>query len=96
MNYIDELAHNIYQRAHGGGAPSKEDGNLYRLYAVLALAKGTETTNEDVHDAWSAWQAETNPEHRSLIPFKELSPAVQEMDSLYRDAIRAAAEKPRE
>jgi hypothetical protein len=44
-----------------------------------------------VHHAWSAWRAETKPDHRSLVPFEDLTPDVQELDSAYRDAIRAVA-----
>ena len=94
MNYIDALARNIFDRTLRDGEPKEmtpEDARLYRIYAVLALAKGRETTSRDVHDAWSAWRADTMPEHRSLIPFEDLAPNVQDYDDAYRDAIHAVA-----
>ncbi len=36
-------------------------------------------------------RAGRRPDHRSLVPFDALAPAVQDLDALYRDAIRAAA-----
>ena len=65
--------------------------DLYRLYAVLALTKGEAVTRRDVHDAWSAWTASFHPSHRSLKPFEELTPEVQELDQPYVDAIHAVA-----
>ena len=95
-NYIDALALKIFQTAHHGGEPTggeKGDIPLYRIYAVLALAKGKATTARDVHDAWSAWIANIYPDHRSLKPFDELTPEVQHADDLYVDAIHAVAEE---
>lgn len=91
MDYITTRALAIYALAEGGGEPDAIDLPLYRLYAILSFAKGTETTAEDVHNCWSAWVAAHNPEHRSLKPFAELSPAVQRMDDPYVEAIRKAA-----
>ena len=89
MNYINKLAVLIGKRCD-----TKFEGEytkLLRIYALLCLAKGAETTNEDVHDAWSAWRAETDPNHKSLIPFKDLEEDVQKLDTPYRDAIRKVA-----
>ena len=66
---------------------------LAQLYALLVHTMGPYTSLEDVHDAWSLWRNTTAPEHRSLIPFDELSREVQEMDREYRDAIRRTALK---
>lgn len=68
------------------------DGDLLQLYALLALVKGRETTLRDVHDAWAIWRNRTAPEHRSLIPFADLTAAVQELDRPYMEAIRWAAD----
>lgn len=65
--------------------------DLARLYTLLVLVKGEQTTLEDVHQAWAVWRNITNPAHRSLIPFSELSSEVQEMDREYMDAIHVAA-----
>lgn len=60
---------------------------LLGVYALLVLTRGTDTTLEDVHDAWAVWRNVTRPGHRSLIPFAELTDEVQAMDAPYRDAI---------
>jgi hypothetical protein len=93
MDYITERSHRIFQIAHHGGMPTPGDAALYRMYAVLSFAKGADTTAQDVHDAWSAWIAESYPEHRSLKPFSELSEETKRMDDLYVDAIHAAAKE---
>ncbi len=90
MNYIDATAMCIYHFINDD-APSSEAMVLYRMYAVLALSKGTETTAEDVHDAWSAWTAGAFPEHRSLIPFDQLEERVQRYADEYVAAIHAVA-----
>lgn len=88
-NYIDNLAVRIHKNADDG-YPIDGTEPLYRIYAVLALAKGTATTLRDVHDAWSAWRSATNPEHKSLVPFEDLSEEVQELDRKYMNAIHNA------
>jgi hypothetical protein len=48
VSYVDELAES---------APSRRTScpmALFRLYAVLASAKGEHVVLEDVHDAWAA------------------------------------------
>ena len=90
--YIDEIAHRIFAKVNGfARVYDSDDALLYRIYAVLCLAKGTETTNKDVHDAWSAWMAGMTPDHRHLIPFHDLKPSVAALDVPYRDAIHAVA-----
>jgi hypothetical protein len=91
MNYLDQIAVEIHRAADGDAEIDPDDLPLYRIYAVLALAKGTKVTAEDVHDAWSAWRADTQPDHRSIVPFEELSPRVQSMDEPYVAAIRRVA-----
>jgi hypothetical protein len=63
------------------------DDDLLHIYAVLALVKGTHTSSEDVHDAWSAWKNQSASEHESLKPFNELDDETQKLDAKYRDAI---------
>lgn len=84
-NYIDHICARLAALLPGC------DGDLIRLYALLALVKGADVTNADVHDAWSVWAAVLRPDHQSLVPFAELAPEVQELDTKYADAIRAAA-----
>lgn len=81
MNYIAEVL-NLLQNVLPG---LKSD--LADFYALLVLTTGTETTNENVHDAWSMYTDLKNPTHPSLIPFEELTAEKQELDTKYRDAI---------
>jgi hypothetical protein len=70
--------------------PPSEADALFLMYAVLMRAKGEQVTASDVHDAWAAWQQSLDPDHPALVPFRELSPAVQEEDTPYVEAIHAA------
>lgn len=72
-------------------ATSGLDADLLHLYALLALTKGGDTSLQDVHDAWALWRNTTAPDHRSLVPFAELTAAVQELDRPYMEAIHWAA-----
>jgi len=67
------------------------DETLLNLYALLAVTKGTKTSLEDVHNAWSIWRNITQPDHPSLIPFDQLRPEVQELDRKYLNAIHGAS-----
>lgn len=93
-HYIDEKAAEIRDALTEEERPDKNAETLYRLYAVLALTKGKDTTLEDVHDAWAAWTAESDAEHESLIPFEELTKKIQEYDRPYMDAIHKCAAVP--
>lgn len=57
------------------------------VYALLVLTTGTSTTLENVHDAWAVLKNTINPDHKSLIPFRDLGLEVQELDRSYRDTI---------
>lgn len=85
MNYVLDTIRRINAESPG------LEPELAQLYALLALVKGQDTTLRDVHDAWSTWRTVTSPAHRSLVPFGELSPEVQELDREYMDAIHRAA-----
>jgi hypothetical protein len=93
--YIDELARRIYDHVPGGAVPDGDTTDLFRAYAVLALAKGEDVTRADVHNAWVAWMLARDPAHASLIPFNELDPAVQAEDSPFVVAIRLAVDSGR-
>jgi hypothetical protein len=85
VNYVQQIVDRLDQLIPGN------DPKLLRLYALLVLAKGADTTLRDVHDAWALWRNETQPDHRSLIPFEQLSPDVQALDRPYMEAIHAVA-----
>lgn len=95
MNYLNLLAAEIQREANPEAVPPDEDLPLYRLYAVLLLAKGATVNDEDVHNAWAAWASEHEPDSNKLIPFKELSLKVQRKDDPYVAAIRRVAERHR-
>jgi hypothetical protein len=86
QDILDRLSHELADLD-----PEGLDPDLVRLYALLALTKGADTTLRDVHDAWALWRTTTRPNHRSLVPFDELSADVQELDRPYRDAIARVA-----
>lgn len=92
MNYLDVLGAQIRSRVPKSDLPDEDTRGLFRIYAVLLLAKGPQVTPEDVHNAWAAWMSETNPSHEAIVPFSELPPALAEDDLPYADAIRLTAE----
>jgi hypothetical protein len=91
MTYVAALADEIRREVAPGLVPEGDTDGLFRIYAVLALAKGEQVTAEDVHNAWVAWMGEIDPSHHGLKPFDELPSDVQEQDEPYVRAIRAAA-----
>src|SRR5829696_276837 len=91
VNYLDKLAAEIQRTADPDSTPPDEDLPLYRLYAVLLLAKGEDVEAEDVHNAWAAWASDHDPESGYLIPFKELTLSVQRKDETYVNAVRTVA-----
>lgn len=93
MNYLELLGAEIQREADPESTPPDEDMPLYRLYALLLLAKGDEVTDEDVHNAWAAWATEHQPESNKIVPFKELSLRSQRKDDPYAEAIRRVARR---
>ena len=83
MNYIEKIKKELQKEFNF----SKEYIGLLDYYALLVLVKGKNCTNEDVHDAWSIWQNRTNPKHKSLKPFNELTKKIQKLDTKYKDVI---------
>jgi hypothetical protein len=71
--------------------PTDEPDALFRLYALLALTTGKETTCENVHDAWCAWMLNRGESHESIVPFSELDRKTKREDQPFVDAIRAVA-----
>jgi hypothetical protein len=95
VSYISEALATL--RDELGDQLSNEPGseNLLRLYALLAMVKGTETTQEDVHHAWSLWMETTNPGHPSIVPFNDLSADTRREDEPFLQAIHRAASRLR-
>jgi hypothetical protein len=91
MTYLDELAAEIRRQVPEDALPGDDTGTLFRIYALLALAKGTAVTAEDVHNAWAVWMNELDPDHRSIKPFRELDEDTQASDEPFVKAIRAVA-----
>lgn len=60
---------------------------LLDVYSLLVLTVGEKCTKRNVHDAWSIWQNKIMPDHKSLIPFEELTGEIQNLDEQYRVAI---------
>lgn len=82
-NYVQKVIDQLDESL--GGLPDE----LLDLYTLLAFVKGDIVTLEDVHDAWAIWKNRIRPDHKSLIPFDELTLEVQELDRKYADAIAA-------
>lgn len=59
MTYLDRLARLIRSQLPAEAQPPAGSGPLFRLYAVLLLAKGEHVTDEDVHNALAAWMQTT-------------------------------------
>lgn len=93
MNYVDRIAAEIEHQLAPADRPSHRAGDLYRLYALLVLTTGKQTSLENVHDAWSTWMADQDPRHQSLIPFCDLRPEQQEQDRPYLEAVLCVAEQ---
>lgn len=92
MSYISELADLIRSEVPAHLLPDEDSDVLFLLYAVLLLAKGTDVTQEDVHNAWSAWMTYLGKGHKSLVPYRDLSVETQEEDKPFLDAIRRVAQ----
>ena len=90
-NYIEEISALIRAKIDPNKLPDEGLDQLFASYALLALSKGQAVTNEDVHDAWSAWATQYDPTNDSIVPFDELKPDVQAEDTIFRDAIREVA-----
>ncbi|MFI5891958.1 hypothetical protein ACIA5D_17795 [Actinoplanes sp. NPDC051513] len=84
-NYIQQVT------AHLACRLPRCEMDLIDLYALLVLARGENTTLQDVHDAWSIWRNTGDPLHRSLVPFNQLATEVQELDRKYMNVIHDGA-----
>ena len=94
MTYLDELAQRIREHLPPGTSTPDHADRLFVLYAVILRVKGAAVTASDVHDAWSAWMQEHDPDHQALRPYEALSPEVQAEDAPFLAAIKAVAQRP--
>lgn len=88
-NYIDDVKEELLKHTRIGKG-------LQNVYALLVLVKGQDVTLKDVHDAWAVninqtWDFAQFGNHRSIVPFDELSKEIQDKDQNYVDAIKATA-----
>ena len=90
MNYAQEIQNKLEEILKMKGSDYE---GLLKFYAQLVLTVGTTCTQKDIHDAWSMWQNETMPEHKSLIPFEQLSNEVKQLDEPYRKAVIKVAKE---
>ena len=91
MNYLDSIARQIRELVPKSELPEEDTHTLFRIYAVLALAKGKSVAATDVHNAWVAWMLGIDPKHDALLPFAELDEATAADDLVYVEAIRAVS-----
>ena len=89
-NYVQLVIQLIEQELRMKNTPYE---GLLEVYALLAMTVGVDCTNKHVHDAWSIWQSRTQPKHKSLLPFEQLTKEVQDLDEPYRLVIIKVAEK---
>ena len=89
--YLDELGARIRAQVPKADLPDENTRGLFRIYAVLLLAKGAAVTSEDVHNAWAAWMAGLDAHHEALVPFHELDAEVASDDEPFAEAIRTVA-----
>lgn len=92
MSYIDPYITGIIQNTDMD-PEIPENMPLIQMYALLAKVVGDWTTQEDVHDAWALWQSALTPEHKSIIPFEDLTREVQDYDGPYVKAIHKVAKE---
>lgn len=90
-SYIRQVANQIRSRFSHSDLPNKGLDELFDSYAVLALNKGLGVTNEDVHNAWSAWATKYDSDNSSLVPFDDLPNKIKEQDTPFTQAIKEVA-----
>lgn len=92
-NYVESIARAILQEVPASVLPEGDVDLLFLFYAVLALARGDDTTAKEVHHAWIAWMTAIGQEHASMVSFEDLPGSVKEEDEPFVRAIRAVASR---
>jgi hypothetical protein len=90
-SYIQEIAQKIKDKLDDVDLTGQGLDELFDSYAVLALSKGFSVTNNDVHDAWSAWATKYDPGNVSLVPFDNLPEEIKRQDTPFTLAIKSVA-----
>lgn len=91
MNYIEQIARQIRAAVPASKLPDDDTHDLFRMYAVLVLAKGESVDAADVHNAWVSWMSGREPEHEALVPYDRLPLEIADQDAPYVAAIRSVA-----
>jgi hypothetical protein len=93
VTYLGDVAQAIRDEVPPSLIPDEPADSLFLIYAVLALAKGTLVTAEDVHNGWSAWMIGRGQEHESIVPYTDLPDSTRREDDPFVLAIRRVAER---
>ena len=91
MAYLDEIAAQVRAASPPARLDEDDAATLFRLYAVLVLVKGENTSPADVHHVWAAWKAERDPADPDIRPFEDLDERTQQTDEPFARAIRDVA-----
>ena len=91
MAYLDEIAAQVRALSPPAQLEEADAEALFRLYAVLVLVKGEDTSAADVHHVWVAWKAERDPADPDIRPFEDLDERTQQADEPFARAIRDVA-----
>lgn len=93
-DYLSALAAEIQREVPAEARPAEPHTfRLFRMYAVLALAKASAVTVEDVHHAWVAWMADLESDHPAMKPFGSLRPEEQRQDKPFLAAIQVVVSR---
>lgn len=91
-NYLQQIAKKIGEALEKvARLPSGDVDRLLTIYAVLLLAKGSATSSEDVHNAWTAWMSFEDASHKALVPYDRLDEETAASDLAFVAAIREVA-----
>jgi hypothetical protein len=97
MTDLEQLANRIRGATPAELLPDGDLGSLFLLYAMLGSSKGRDVTARDVHDAWRVWMLlRGQGDHKSMVPFDELTEEIQRADIPFMEAIHTAVESQAE
>jgi len=91
--YLNDIATRIRAHIPDDRMPDDNAEELLLLYAVLLRSKGTDVTESNIHDAWSAWMAGLDETHESLVTYEDLTPETREQDGVFAKAVRQVAQE---